>query len=328
MQKSQTPVQPQIIRIAVPDLSSGKNSSSGNPIVDYIYLNKLFEKEFEKDNVKVEWHFFKGAGPVINEALANKQLDYAFLGDLATIIGKANGVETTLLAATGRDSSVYLGVIPDHGYDSLDKLKGKRIAVWQGTAHQLSFNRFIQSYGFNEKDFKIINLDPAATNAALAAKQVDAGWGLFNILALQKKGAVDIPLSTKTQKNSRGTIASALVARSEYVQTHPETTQRFINVVLKSAYWASQEKNREELIQMMSKNASYPEDLYRLDLQGKDVKKISSPKLDQDYLDYLQLGVDTALEAKLIRQRFDVNQWLDRSYLDKGLKQLNYDHVW
>lgn len=36
--------------------------------------------------------FFKGAGPVVNEALANGQVDFAYLGDLAAIIGKANGL--------------------------------------------------------------------------------------------------------------------------------------------------------------------------------------------------------------------------------------------
>jgi sulfonate transport system substrate-binding protein len=33
----------------------------------------------------------------VNEALANRQLDFVYLGDLAAIIGKANGLPTRLL---------------------------------------------------------------------------------------------------------------------------------------------------------------------------------------------------------------------------------------
>ncbi|STV79480.1 alkanesulfonates-binding protein [Klebsiella michiganensis] len=52
---------------------------------------------FKPQGVEVQWQFFKGAGPAVNEALANRQLDFVYLGDLAAIIGKANGLPTRLL---------------------------------------------------------------------------------------------------------------------------------------------------------------------------------------------------------------------------------------
>ncbi len=45
------------------------------------------------------------------------------------------------------------------------------------------------------KRFPHINLDPAAANAALAAKQIDASWGLMPILALKQQKIVEVPLS-------------------------------------------------------------------------------------------------------------------------------------
>jgi sulfonate transport system substrate-binding protein len=48
-----------------------------------INSRQLLEKEFANDGIQVKWTFFKGAGPVINEALANGQVDFAYLGDLA-----------------------------------------------------------------------------------------------------------------------------------------------------------------------------------------------------------------------------------------------------
>jgi sulfonate transport system substrate-binding protein len=132
-------------------------------------------KAFADQGIKIQWNFFKGAGPVINEAFANGQVDLAYLGDLAAIIGKSNGLDTRLLSATRVKQ--YLGVVPGSGIKTLQDLKGKRVAIFRGTASQLSFDAALASQGLSEKDLKVINLDFNAAVAALAAKQIDASWG-------------------------------------------------------------------------------------------------------------------------------------------------------
>ena len=90
------------IRIAVPDISAGP-APSGAGIVDVLRDRQTLEKEFEKDGITIRWDFFKGAGPAINEALANGQEDFAYLGDFPAIIGKAGGLDTRLLSAVARN---------------------------------------------------------------------------------------------------------------------------------------------------------------------------------------------------------------------------------
>ncbi len=65
------------------------------------------------DGIRVEWVFFKGAGPAVNEALTNRQLEVAFQDDLPSIIGRAAGLKTKLIAAIGMRSNIYLAVSPD-----------------------------------------------------------------------------------------------------------------------------------------------------------------------------------------------------------------------
>jgi len=96
------------IRIAVPDLSAGTQHSGGG-VVDVLRQQQIFEKAFADQGIKIQWNFFKGAGPVINEAFANGQVDLAYLGDLAAIIGKSNGLDTRLLSASARGVKHYLG---------------------------------------------------------------------------------------------------------------------------------------------------------------------------------------------------------------------------
>jgi hypothetical protein len=78
---------PTVIRIGSPDLgTAGKPFPGGNPLA-VAKANGWLEEEFAKDNIKLEWTFFRGAGPAVNEALSGKQLDVVFLGDLASVIG-------------------------------------------------------------------------------------------------------------------------------------------------------------------------------------------------------------------------------------------------
>ncbi|MCE1270657.1 MAG: ABC transporter substrate-binding protein [Acinetobacter sp.] len=317
-----------VIRIAVPDIGLGEKPSSGIPVLENIYLNKLLEKEFEKDHIKIEWQFFKGAGPAINEALINKQLDFAFLGDLGAIIGKANGIDTRILVPYIRHGHSYLAVQSGKGYKTLEDLKGKRIGVWQGTASQLSFNQFIAYHDLSEKDFRVVNLDLSAMNAALATKQIDAGWGSLGLVALEKKGLVDVIAGSRDTGTSLATIQTALVGTSSFIDQHPEVTQRIVNTVLKSAYWVSQPENHDSAIKQLTDNAKYPYDLYVESLKDQDYHKIFSPLIDQDYIQAFKQSVKSAKEAQLIRKDIEVEHWIDNRFVQQGIKELGYQQVW
>src|SRR4029450_8387854 len=86
---------------------------------------EYLEKEFANDpNVKIEWFFFKGAGPAVNEAFANNQLDFAYQGDLPSLIGRATGLKTKYLLASGARKPLYLAVAKDSGIKKIEDLKG------------------------------------------------------------------------------------------------------------------------------------------------------------------------------------------------------------
>jgi sulfonate transport system substrate-binding protein len=101
------------IRIGVPDQSAGSKPFIEGP-VGMAFIRHQLEEVFKPQGVEVQWQFFKGAGPAVNEALANRQLDFVYLGDLAAIIGKANGLPTRLLLGS-RGSESYLAVTKASG---------------------------------------------------------------------------------------------------------------------------------------------------------------------------------------------------------------------
>jgi sulfonate transport system substrate-binding protein len=306
------------IRIAVPDISAGK-TPSGAGVVDVLRDRQDLEKEFAADGIEVQWTFFKGAGPAVNEALANGQVDFAYLGDLPAIVGKANGLDTRLLSATARDVKQYLGVLPGSGITSLESLKGKRVAIFRGTATQLSFDAALASKGLTERDFKVINLDYNAANAALAAKQIDATWTGPGVFALQARGLADVAIST-ADLNGAGSLQAVLVGTSAFIDAHPDIVKRLLKAQQPAVTWLRNEEHKQAYVDLVARLSTYPASILNADAGTQSFVKIFNPQLDPEFLGNLQNGVNVALEQKLIRKGFEVKDWAQPAFLDAALQ--------
>ena len=305
------------IRIAVPDLSAGSQHSGGG-ITDVLHQQQIFEKAFADQGIKIQWNYFKGAGPVINEAFAIGQVDLAYLGDLAAIIGRSNGLDTRLLSASARDIKQYLGVVPGSGIKTLQDLKGKRVAVFRGTASQLSFDSALASQGLSEKDLKVINLDFNAAGAALAAKQIDATWGGANLNALQAKGLAEIPLTTK-DLGGAGSVQSVLVGSGKFVDEHPEIITQLLKVQQQAVQWLTDDNNKQAYIDLVAGLASYPPVILSNDLKNEKLSALFPSTLDPVFLGKLQDAVDLASKERLIRKSFQVSDWVAPNLSAAGL---------
>ncbi|MBD4988119.1 ABC transporter substrate-binding protein, partial [Xanthomonas citri pv. citri] len=79
-----------------------------------------------------------GAGPAVNEAFANNQLDFALQGDLPQIIGRANGLKTKILLASGAHAPIYLAVPKDSPIRKVADLKGRKVSIFRGTNNHLA----------------------------------------------------------------------------------------------------------------------------------------------------------------------------------------------
>ena len=80
---------PSIIRFG--GVGSGFGKPYGTGIFGIAQARHSIEDELNNDNTKIEWTYFTGTGPAINEALATGQLDFAQYGSLPSIIARASG---------------------------------------------------------------------------------------------------------------------------------------------------------------------------------------------------------------------------------------------
>ncbi|TBV04346.1 ABC transporter substrate-binding protein [Stutzerimonas kirkiae] len=305
------------IRIAVSDIGATTRHSGGG-LVDVLYARQLLEQEFAEDGIQVRWVFIKGAGPLINEAFANGQVDLAYLGDLASIIGKSGGLDTRLVAAAARGVNHYLAVRPDSSIETFADLKGKRVGLFRGTAAQLSFIDALQTAGLSERDLRVINLDFAAASAALAAGHIDATWGGNNALALAERGLARLPLSTKQTRDGAGQLSGLVLATRAFAEAHPDWLRRLLSVHRQAARWASDPANLDAYLELQSHQSGYPQSLLRAELEGAPpLSELLSPELDQGFVEKLRASVASARQAGLIRRDIDLQQWLAPEFLEQ-----------
>jgi sulfonate transport system substrate-binding protein len=317
---------PVTIRIGTPDQSAGPTPSGGIGIVTYLAGKQLFEQEFAKDGIRIEWTFFKGAGPAVNEALANKQLDVVYLGDLAAIIGRANGLATRFLVPV-RGNNAYLAVALGSDIKRLEDLKGKRLTVFKGTAYQLVLDRALAKVGLTERDLQVLNLDWSAASAALAAKQLDANWAGLQAVTLQEKGLARIALSAR-DLGREYTVQSGLLAREEFINDHPEVVQRIVNVLVKAQLHLSQPEHLDEFIGFASQRSGIPATLGQTEYGGEDLKFRFSPLIDEFVVEGFRAAVAQAKELGLVRKSFEVEPWFEPKFVDKAVADLELQGTW
>lgn len=315
-----------VIRLGSPDLGTAGKPSPGASALAIVQANRWLEEEFAQDGIEVQWNFFRGAGPAVAEALAAKQLDLVYLGDLASVIHKSRGLPTRYLLPTGRGSNSYLATAPGSTIRTVEDLKGKRVSVLKGTAYQRPFDKLLATAGLTEKDVKLINMDWPSSKAAVVAGQIDATFGGPDLFILRDKG-VQIPLSTRGRGPGFEINAGAL-ATEDFVTHQAPLVQRVVKQLVRAAHWASLEGNREALIKLYANNSGNPELAFREELAGENLAQRYSPLVDDGLIAAYQGVHDEGLKLGLIRQGYDVKTWFEPKFVQRAIKDLKLENTW
>jgi len=290
------------------------------------YTKGWFEEEFKNDKVKFEFAFFKGAGPAVNEALANDQLDFASQGDLPAVIGRSVGLKTRLVFANNIRNNIYLAVPPNSTVKSVEELKGKKVSFFKGTNSQTPINRLLAKYKLSERNLKVINLDTASGQAALLNGDIDALFGDIQLLKLRDAGKLKI-IYTSNGDSPVFTRQGHILARDAFAAKYPDTTRRVVKVLVRAAQWASDEANRDELLTLWAIPGVYTKEQLAEDY-GNNIKVRSSPLLDPFLVDRYKAVVADALQFGLISKSVEVDSWFDRSFLNAALKESKLENFW
>lgn len=145
---------------------------------------ELAEKSGAFDSASYKIKFAKfDYGPPLVQAAASGDIDLGSVGSVPPITGAAKTLDFRIIAIqtpTDPEKALENIVVPKGSpLKTLADLKGKTIAIPQGSsAHGLALNA-IQSVGLTTKDVKFVFLPPADGQSAFAAGKVDA-WAIWD----------------------------------------------------------------------------------------------------------------------------------------------------
>ncbi|MGT2476961.1 ABC transporter substrate-binding protein [Paraburkholderia terrae] len=317
---------PAVIRIGVAQQGAGDPPTFGGSPAATVQQLQLLEKEFAADGIKVEWLFFKGAGPAVNEAIADKSLDFAFQGDLPSVLGRANGLKTRILLESGVRVGVKIAVPPDSPVQSVKDLKGRRVSIFRGTNLQLVADNVLAANQLDERDLHVINLDSASSLAALSSKGIDASVNDYHLYKLRDQGLAKIIYESQTD-GPQFTRQSHLLVLDDFDRAHPDIVQRVVNGFVKGAQWSSDEANRDALFKLWAKSGvTYTS--WQAEFANQPLKSRNSPLVDPFIVARYKAVASDALKLKLIRQPVEVDGWFETRYLDNALRTQSLEHYW
>lgn len=127
-------------------------------------------------------------GPTQIAALGTGDLDYGYIGPGAVWLpasGKASIIAVNTLGGADR-------VIAQPGITSMQDLKGKKIAVPEGTSGDMILGLALKKAGMTKDDVQVVPMDPATIVSAFSAKQVDAAGIFYPSIDTIKKQVPDL----------------------------------------------------------------------------------------------------------------------------------------
>ena len=146
--------------------------------------------------------------------------------------------------STGNDK-----IVARQGITSVADLKGKRIAVEQGTVDHYLLLLALSQAGLGQGDVVLDPLSRESAAAAFAAGRVDAVCvsAPFTTKALQRPGSHAISTSAEFP----GAIPTHLVVRPALIRDHPEIVQALVNTWFDTLKWIK--ANKDAAIDVMAR---------------------------------------------------------------------------
>jgi NitT/TauT family transport system substrate-binding protein len=212
---------------------------------------------FRRNGIDVDLKYFDSYTDSLN-ALSSGAIDANSQTLNDTIASVSGGAQQTIVLvndnSTGNDQ-----VIAREGISSVADLKGKKVAVEEGTVDHYLLLLALTESGLSQKDIELVPLATDAAAAAFVAGKVDAVgvFAPFTTTALQRTGSHAIATSAEFP----GAIPDHLVVSGAFAKNRPDAAQALVNTWFDTLDWIKQ--NNDRAIEIMAKRGGVSPDDYR-----------------------------------------------------------------
>lgn len=200
-------------------------------------------------------------GPPLVEAAGADKIDVAGVGSTPPIFGAAGGQDFKIVASIQKRSHVDDALLVPKGspIHSVQQLRGKRIAIANGSSANGYILRLLLREGLKPSDVQLVNLVPADALAAFSSGRVDA-WAVWQPYIAQavNAGAREIASGPPDEAGSSFEIASGKALGDP---ARRAAVRDFLGRLRKAYAWAA--KHQNQWAAAWSKESQLPESTTR-----------------------------------------------------------------
>lgn len=266
--------------------------------------------ELDDLDYKIRWSTFT-SGPPLLEAINAKAVDVGAIGNTPPVFAAGAGSKITVIAATHGTAAGDAILVPeDSPLKKPRELKGKSVAVAQGSSAHFQLVASLKKAGLDFADVKVKYLQPADALAAFTSGKVDA-WAVWDPYTSQvlrgKKGRV--LTDGDGLVNGLGFQAAAPGALAD--RRKSKAISDYLVRLRRAQDWVF--KHPEAWAKVWAKDTGLP---YGVALDA--VKRTNGTRVpvavDRDVVASEQQIADTFSDLKLIPRRIDFGDYVDTRF--------------
>jgi len=280
-----------------------------SPFAASVFVAKekgFLSEELKKYNVSVKWTSFP-AGPPMNESFAAGQQDIGILGDVPTIVAKASGQKTKIIAnASYGEKTLAVVIKSDSNIKDVKELKGKKVAYVKGSYGHHLLGLVLEKAGLTLNDIESVNLPVADIATAVAKDQVAAGvvWEPSLTKPL-KAGQVKILVDgTGIKRNN-----VFYISKDNFAKDNPKIVEAYVKALNKASEYIK--SNPEEAAKAIQPDINLSVD----ELKSLFPKYIYSPVIEDEDIKELKVVEKFLRDQKLTSNSVNIDEFVDTEYL-------------
>lgn len=201
---------------------------------------------FAEEGIEVELTKFDD-GPTEIAAMESGSMDVAYIGPGAHTLAIKGNVDVFCFQQLGNADSV-MG-LKSHGVNSLEDLKGKKVAYASGTSSETILQRALESVGLTMDDIEPYNMEVTNMPSAMISGSIDAcaPWSPNTKVIMDEMGDdVQIFVTNKDFSDISADPAS-WVCMPKYAEENQDLLVRFTKALYKAMDFGADEANYEEV---------------------------------------------------------------------------------
>ncbi|MEU0672285.1 ABC transporter substrate-binding protein [Streptomyces sp. NPDC006172] len=266
--------------------------------------------ELDHLDYKIKWSTFT-SGPPLLEAVNAKAVDVGGVGNTPPVFAAGAGSDISVVAAWHGTSKGDTILVPnDSKLTRTSQLKGKSIAVAQGSSAHYQLVASLKAAGLSLSDVKVKYLQPADALAAFTSGKVDA-WAVWDPYTSQVLQAKQGRVLTTGDGITNGLTFQVAAPAALKDAKKAAAIKDYLDRLRRATAWVYD--HQEEWAKVWAKDTRLPYEVALASVRRTNSTRVAVA-VDQPLIASEQKIADAFTELNLIPRKVDFGEFVDRRY--------------